>query len=49
METIVGQPAPASPNTKGKHRGSLNPKWVLQLMGYPADWLDAPDDSDANS
>lgn len=20
--------------------GSLNPRWVLQLMGYPADWLD---------
>lgn len=22
------------------NRGSLNPRWVLQLMGYPADWFD---------
>jgi len=25
---------------EGVTRGSLNPRWVLQLMGYPADWLD---------
>lgn len=22
-------------------RGTLNPKWVLQLMGFPKDWLDS--------
>lgn len=22
------------------HPGALNPRWVLQLMGYPSDWLD---------
>lgn len=21
-------------------KGSLNPRWVLQLMGFPPDWLD---------
>jgi len=23
-----------------RSKGSLNPRWVLQLQGYPADWLD---------
>lgn len=35
-----GQPAPDSPNTNGKNRARLNPRWVAQLMGFPADWLD---------
>jgi len=26
----------------GKRRGSLNPAWVSQLMGYPDGWLDLP-------
>jgi hypothetical protein len=24
----------------GKSRARLNPRWVAQLMGLPADWLD---------
>lgn len=40
---IAGQVAQASRNTNGKPRGSLNPAWVSQLMGYPADWLDLDD------
>lgn len=31
-----------SNNTIGKNRERLNPKWVLQLMGYPANWLSVP-------
>lgn len=27
---------------KSPIRGSLNPRWVAQLMGFPADWLDSP-------
>jgi hypothetical protein len=34
------QPAQANPNTNGKSRGSLNPKWVEQLMGLPTGWTD---------
>ena len=37
---ISGPPAPQSLNTHGSSRGSLNPRWVLQLQGYPEDWLD---------
>lgn len=36
-----GPPAPDNLNTTGKKRGSLNGRWVLQLMGYPSDWCDA--------
>lgn len=31
-----------SNNTTGKNQERLNPKWVLQLMGYPANWLSVP-------
>jgi hypothetical protein len=24
---------------RGSNRARLNPRWVAQLMGYPADWL----------
>jgi len=34
---------PAPRSTTGKPRGSLNPAWVSQLMGYPDGWLDLPD------
>ena len=44
---LAGPPAPANDNTTGKSRdssttpqGQLNPRWVLQLMGYPSDYLD---------
>jgi hypothetical protein len=39
-QVFAGLPAPASSSKTGKPRGSLNARWVLQLMGYPADWLD---------
>jgi hypothetical protein len=38
----VGQQDRANSNTHGKPRGSLNPAWVAQLMGYPSGWLDLP-------
>lgn len=33
-----------APDSHGKSpiRGSLNPQWVAQLMGFPVDWLDSP-------
>lgn len=37
-----GPLGPASSSTSGKPRGSLNPDWVSQLMGYPADWTALP-------
>lgn len=46
---LAGPPDPASPSTSGKRRGSLNPAWVAQLMGLPADWLDVPDDDAATN
>lgn len=32
-----------APDSHGKTpiRGSLNPRWVAQLMGFPTDWLDS--------
>jgi hypothetical protein len=27
-----------------RNRGQLNSRWVLQLMGYPPDWCDLPDE-----
>lgn len=32
-----------APDSHGKApiRGSLNPRWVAQLMGFPVDWLDS--------
>jgi hypothetical protein len=38
----AGPPAPENPSTSGKPRGSLNCRWVAQLMGYPPDWCDLP-------
>jgi hypothetical protein len=35
---LGGQAAQDSPNTNGKRRGSLNPDWVEQLMGWPKGW-----------
>ena len=29
-------------SANGKRRGSLNPAWVTQLMGFPDGWLDTP-------
>lgn len=33
-----------APDSHGKApiRGSLNPRWVAQLQGFPVDWLDSP-------
>ena len=39
----AGLPAPESRSTNGSSRGSLNSRWVLQLMGLPADWCDLSD------
>lgn len=33
-----------SPSTTGKPRGCLNSAWVAQLMGFPQDWCELPDD-----
>jgi len=38
----LSQPAQDNNNTAGKNLARLNPKWVLQLMGYPANWLSEP-------
>ena len=35
---IYGPPAPASSNTPGSRRGSLNPRWCETLMGLPVGW-----------
>jgi len=45
----TGRHGQVVPNTPGKPRGLLNPAWVAQLMGLPADWLDVPDDDDATN
>ena len=42
LPNMVGLPAPASPSSPGRPRGSLNSRWVAQLMGYPSGWLDLP-------
>jgi DNA (cytosine-5)-methyltransferase 1 len=41
----AGLPDPASPSTNGRPRGSLNSRWVAQLMGYPPDWCELPTDT----
>jgi hypothetical protein len=46
LREVAGQAAPENPSTTGKPRGSLNPAWVAQLMGYPAGWLDLSDEID---
>lgn len=43
VAAVAGQAGPQSPedrNMLGKSRARLNPRWVAQLMGFPADWLD---------
>lgn len=40
LQTAVGPPALANPNTSGKNPARLNPAWVEQLMGLPAGWTD---------
>lgn len=42
-DSVVGQCLQAHTSTTGKPRGSLNPAWVSQLMGYPDGWLDIDD------
>lgn len=42
VEELDGQPAPDSPSTTGKSRGSLNSAWVSSLMGFPHDWCVLP-------
>lgn len=39
-DSVVGQCLQAHTSIRGKPRGSLNPAWVGQLMGYPDGWLD---------
>ncbi len=38
----VGLLDPENHSTSGKPRGSLNPAWVAQLMGFPDGWLCPP-------
>lgn len=40
LAPIRGQLAPGKYNTHGKSRAQLNPRWVAQLMGLPANFLD---------
>ena len=35
-----GQQDRAIASIRGRHHGALNPAWVAQLMGFPADWQD---------
>lgn len=42
---LAGQRDQANPSTDGKPQGSLNSRWVAQLMGYPSDWCDVPTSS----
>lgn len=42
MVHTAGPPAPAIPSTDGNTRGSLNSRWVAQLMGFPCDWCVLP-------
>jgi hypothetical protein len=35
----------ATLKSPGKRRGSLNGRWVLQLMGFPEDWCALPEES----
>ena len=35
-----GRLDPENSSTAGKSRGSLNSRWVAQLMGFPAGWCD---------
>jgi len=36
----VSHPDQVNRSSIGKSRARLNPRWVAQLMGFPADWLD---------
>lgn len=37
---VTGQCLPGRYSTNGSRHGLLNDRWVLTLMGFPADWLD---------
>ena len=39
---LAGLQDPESRKETGRPRGSLNSRWVAQLMGYPPDWCDLP-------
>lgn len=39
-DATCGPRGPESRSTSGKSRARLNHRWVAQLMGFPADWLD---------
>ena len=52
VAAVAGQAGPQSPedcNMLGKSRARLNPRWVAQLMGFPADWLDGVEVPSAGS
>lgn len=40
MVMRVSHPDQINRSSIGKSRARLNPRWVAQLMGFPADWLD---------
>lgn len=42
---LTGQARQESSSTPGKPRGSLNSRWVGQLMGFPPDWCELPTDT----
>ncbi len=42
----LSQVAQESPNANGKRTGSLNFRWVAQLMGVPVDWFDLKPDTE---
>lgn len=42
---LAGQARQDIPSTPGKPRGSLNSRWVGQLMGFPPDWCELPTDT----
>jgi len=39
-DATSGPRGPEKRNTPGRPRGYLNPRWVLQLQGFPATYLD---------
>jgi len=38
--SIAGQPDEEPTSTRGRSHVRLNPRWTLQLMGFPPDWCD---------
>jgi hypothetical protein len=39
LGTLAFRQVEANPSMSAKHRGLLNPHWVMQLMGFPSNWL----------